>query len=276
MNIAVIFSPYDSGHYKKRLGLGAVALSESLEKRLLSKGHSVSRKEIVVDSTFPREVTTSFDVIRSISSAVSKAESQGEFPVIFSGNCNASAVGTLSGLKEKPGVIWFDCHGDFNTPETTVGGFLDGMAISIVTGDCWRALAASVPGFVPTAENCVVLVGSRDVDPLEETRLAKSAIQRISPSLLKKNPEALGTVSLPVKKVYLHIDLDVLDADFVKVNEYCEPGGLSPEDLYNAIRAIKRRYAIAAVGFTAYDPTFDPQRKIPEVVSEVVSILTEV
>lgn len=274
MNIAVIFSPYDSGHYKKRLGLGAVALSEFLEGRLLSLGHSVSKKEILIDTAFPREVTTSFDVIRSVSAAVSKAESQGEFPIIFSGNCNASAVGTLSGLKEKPGVIWFDCHGDFNTPETTTGGFLDGMAISIVTGDCWRALAASVPGFVPTAENCVVQVGSRDIDPLEETRLAKSAIQRVSPAVLKKNPDILSTVTLPVKKVYLHIDLDVLDADFVKVNEYCEPGGLSPEDLYNAIRAIKRRFTVAAVAFTAYDPTLDPQRKVQGVVSEVVSILT--
>ncbi|MBT1698787.1 arginase family protein, partial [Fulvivirgaceae bacterium PWU4] len=163
MNIAVIFAPYDSGHYKKRLALGAVALSEYLEKRLLSVGHSVSKKEIVIDTAFPREVTTSFDVIRAVSTAVSKAESQGAFPIVFSGNCNASAVGTLSGLKEKPGVIWFDCHGDFNTPETTTGGFLDGMAISIVTGDCWGALAASVPGFVPTAENCVVQVGSRDI-----------------------------------------------------------------------------------------------------------------
>ncbi|MBT1700992.1 arginase family protein [Fulvivirgaceae bacterium PWU4] len=109
---------------------------------------------------------------------------------------------------------------------------------------------------------------------MEETRLAKSAIQRVPPSLLKKNPDILSTISLPVKKVYLHIDLDVLDADFVKVNEYCETGGLSPEDLYNAIRTIKRRFGIAAVAFTAYDPTLDPQRKVPEVVGEVVSILT--
>lgn len=274
MNISVIFAPYDSGHHKKRLGLGAVTLSECLEKRLLSLGHSVTRKEIVVDATFSTEVTTSFDVIRSVSSAVSKAEDQGVFPIVFSGNCNAAAVGTLSGLKEKPGVIWFDCHGDFNTPETTIGGYLDGMTLSIVTGDCWCELAASVPGFIPTAENCVIQVGARDIDPLEEIRLAKSSIQRMSPALLKKTPDVLSTVSLPVKKVYLHIDLDVLDADFVKVNGYCTTGGLSPEDLYNAIRAIKRRFAIAAVAFTAYDPTLDPQRKVPEVVSEVVSILT--
>ncbi|MGI8721069.1 MAG: arginase family protein [Geodermatophilaceae bacterium] len=44
------------------------------------------------------------------------------------------------------GVVWFDAHGDLNTPETTTSGFLDGMPLAALTGHWWTGLAASIPG----------------------------------------------------------------------------------------------------------------------------------
>ena len=89
-------------------------------------------------------------------------------------------VGTLGGLGTGPtGVRWFDAHGDFNTPESTLGGFLDGMALAIATGRCWIGLAATVPGFTPVAEENVVLVGARDLDPAEGELLRASRVQHL-------------------------------------------------------------------------------------------------
>ena len=51
----------------------------------------------------------------------------GELPVVLSGSCFA-AVGVVAGLGEpRPGVVWLDAHGDYNEPETSVYGYLDGM-----------------------------------------------------------------------------------------------------------------------------------------------------
>jgi arginase len=46
------------------------------------------------------------------------------------GDC-AFVPGSLAGLKTvykgKPGMVWLDAHGDFNTPETSPSGFIGGI-----------------------------------------------------------------------------------------------------------------------------------------------------
>src|SRR5687767_1880913 len=113
------------------------------------------------------EIGTAFDLDRQLAREVAAARLRSAFPLTLAGNCITS-VGTVGGLGAgATGVLWFDAHGDFNTPETTIGGFLDGMALATVVGRCWRSLAAGVPGFTPVAEENVVLVGARDLDPAE-------------------------------------------------------------------------------------------------------------
>ena len=83
-------------------------------------------------------------------------------------------------MGEPPSVLWLDAHGDYNTPETTTGGFLDGMALAMLTGRCWRAMTAQVPGFEPVAEKRVVMFGTRDLDSAggELLRSSRIRIQR--------------------------------------------------------------------------------------------------
>src|SRR5262245_38214791 len=47
-------------------------------------------------------------------------------PIVVSGDCTTS-LGILTGVQRKgldPAIVWFDAHGDFNTDETTVSGYL--------------------------------------------------------------------------------------------------------------------------------------------------------
>src|SRR5208282_4346020 len=75
--------------------------------------------------------------------------------VILAGNCN-SCLGTLRGLEavaqSDPGIVWLDAHGDFNTPETTISGALEGMSLAIATGHCHPELMPR-----PVPEENVVL-----------------------------------------------------------------------------------------------------------------------
>jgi arginase len=273
MKISLIASPYDSGYHKKRLALGSVVLLDSLRKHLIENHHEISTHELTLPlNSFPTEVTESFAVNRELSGLVSKATENGELPVVLAGNCN-TAVGTIGGLQGENGVAWFDCHGDFNTPETTVGGFLDGMALSMVTGRCWKSLTGSVPGFHAVTDDKIVLIGARDFDPEETKNLTHSAIQLITPEMLKGDQQSIRDHFPVVESIYLHVDLDVIDPQYVKVNAYSTPGGLSPEDLFKVITLIRNQYQIAAVAFTAYDPSLDPDRKIERVVNKIMGII---
>ena len=81
----------------------------------------------------PNEVADSFDVIRSVRAAVSEAVADGRFPLVLAVNCFTS-LGTVTGVGRDLGVIWFDAHGDFHTPDSTPTGFLDGMGFAMLTG----------------------------------------------------------------------------------------------------------------------------------------------
>ena len=95
-------------------------------------------------AAFQAENETAFELMGAIAAEVARATADGELPIVLAGNCTSS-VGTVAGLgSARVGVVWFDSHGDFNTPETTTTGFLDGMAVAILTGHCWRQAAGRV------------------------------------------------------------------------------------------------------------------------------------
>src|SRR5215210_4485748 len=156
-------------------------------------------------------IQAAFELDRQLSRSVSSAISRDAFPVVLSGNC-ISSLGTVSGIGERElGVIWFDAHGDLHTPETTQSGFLDGMALAILTGRCWNALAAGIPGFSPVADERVMLVGARDLDTGEETLLSSSSISRATLKTRAGFRADLVHFSETTREIYLHVDLDVLD-----------------------------------------------------------------
>jgi len=190
--------------------------------------------------------------------AVNEARDMNRLPIVLAGNCN-TAVGTLAGLgADSTGVIWFDAHADFNTPETTTSGFLDGTAVAILTGRCWTQLAATVPDFKPLPDDRVCLVGTRDIDSLEGGLLDESRVAVIPPRQLRSSlREKLSLMSKHVDRIYVHLDLDVLDTGVAVANKFAVSGGLTLEDMEYALSEIARLFRIAGLALSAYDPAAD-------------------
>jgi arginase len=192
---------------------------------------------------------------------VEAARDEGAFPLVLSGNCGPAAIGCVA-ADASSAVFWFDAHADFNTPDTTISGFLDGMALAAVTGRCWPTLASTVRGFRPVREDAVVLIGARDLDPAEAALLDRSRIRRVSPASMRPELSAeIGLVAETCAGAYLHVDLDVLDPSVGRMNDYAAPGGVSREDVTWAIREIARNFLVVGAALTAFDPAVDTDRR---------------
>lgn len=249
------------------MGLGpSCFLENGAVDRLVAGGHDVTVATVDPRPSFPAEIATGFAVMRGVAEAVQAAIDDTAFPLILAGNCNSS-VGTVSGLSpRRVGVVWFDAHADFETPDSTVSGFFDGMGLAILTGHGWQPLADSIPGFAPVDEGLVVLAGARDVEPLEKARLSRSRITWLSDRDLvatgadRRLMDALEDMTSLVDGVYLHIDLDAHDARIAPANHYAPPGGLTPERLRELIALTASRIPVLAAALTAYDPAVDPGR----------------
>ncbi|CAN5879197.1 arginase family protein [soil metagenome] len=228
----------------------------------------------------PAEVATAFELDQLIAQEVRQSIKRSEFPLVLSGNCN-SAIGTISGAgADGLGIIWFDGHADFNTPKTTTTGFTDGMGLAIAVGHCWNTLAKSVPGFVPVPEVNVVLVGARDIEPAEQERLDSSYVTLLSASTIRESglSEALEAtlkdLRTRVDRVYVHLDLDVLDPEkLAPANEFAPSDGLFQAEVEAALRLVRQRFTMAAAGIASYDPAFDAQGEILRAVSVLTRAL---
>ena len=272
MDVEIIVVPYDSAHRGARMGAGPEALVHGgLPDRLVRAGHRVTCHTLEIPAgAWRAEIRTAFELASRIAQHVHSARASHRWPLVLAGNCN-SAVGVVAGIGPGTAVLWCDAHGDFNTPETTTGGFLDGMALATITGRCWRTLASQVPGFVPVSEAAVWLLGARDLDTAESELLDRSAIHRVpadtlTPAFASEIRGALG----PGAPLYLHLDLDVLDIAEGRANVYAGPGGASAA----ALAAFCRELAVpAAMTLSAYDPTCDTDGRVREAAIQAVEEL---
>lgn len=250
--------PYDSGRMDFRMGNGPARIAQQL-----ANCKAVSSERIIVEER-PFELGTTIRILRTASDKIRAAIDDNRFPVLLAGGC-INSLGLLSAINpDSTALIWFDAHADFNTPETTPSGFMDGMALATITGRCWRNLTSSVPGFRPLSEKDVVLIGARDLDPEERTSLEQSEITCVTSDSIRKNgvENAFREVLARIPgRAYFHIDLDVLDRSEACVNEYSSAGGLTVSELLQIIRFIGHNRAIVGAAITAYDPSVDHDSK---------------
>ena len=283
MKIRLIQVPYDSGSYNKRMGRGPFCfIKGGLVETLKEKGYPIEEVVIKSKKNFSMEIGTTFELLGLVASEVGDSISKKAFPIILAGNCNTT-VGAISGLpSQKLGLIWFDAHGDFNTPETTTSGFLDAMGLSLITGHCWQEMAKKIPGYRALPEDQVLLVGARDFDDIEHSRLESSEIAHLRWDEIRElgidksmNPH-LHRLYRKVSQVYLHVDMDVHDANLAPANLYKPEGGLTPMEVKDAVRNITSQFHICGASVTAFDPDSDENNKGLNACIELIQLICEI
>jgi arginase len=275
MEIDILLVPYDSARRGERMGAGPEALIEAgLQARLEQHGHRVRRTVIEPPiGSWRAEIHTTFELAVILASAVRSTRAAGRFPLVLAGNCSA-ALGVCAGLGGDVAVLWADAHADFNTPDTTVTGFLDGMTLATLTGRCWTTMAAQIPGFVSIRADRVWLLGARALDPPESEALRHSAIRRVTAEALDDRvAEQIGRELGGITPRYLHLDLDVLEPSAGRANEYAAPGGVSPAVLAAFCTALRQHAPPAAVTLSAYDPAADADGRACETALFVLDAL---
>ena len=266
--------PYELDRLRYGVGRGPEHLLEAgAVEALAAGGASVTTELIELDSRHSDEIEACFKLISRVSRSVRNAREAGAFPVVLSGSCFAG-VGVVAGLgEEAPGVAWFDAHGDFNEPASTVSGYFDGMPVAVLTGDAWQTLLSAVPGGRALPETSIVHVGGRDFDPPEEKRFLASELLRVAPDRLRSTDallEAAGALQPSPSGLYVHVDLDVLDGDDGAVNVYSAPDGVSGAELESLVGSLLDGFPVRALSLTAYDPEVDVEDRVPAIATALL------
>jgi arginase len=179
--------------------------------------------------------------------------------LVLGGDCTSHA-GAMAGIRQarpgtRLGLVWFDAHGDFNTPDTTPSGNVWGMPFAMACGRGDPDLVAAVDG--PTVREADAgLFGGQVLDETESRMLAASPVALFGAGMLAD--EAGGAAVAGWSRVisgridgwYVGVDLDALDASGGWAVAMPEPDGLALETVIATIRLIAGSGA-PVVGFGA-------------------------
>lgn len=237
------------------------------------QGSPASRAMLLVDGAtaiagdLPRKDTTVLDVpleageslgtgVRRLSSLLRVRELIAEHMtdaddqiVLVGGDCSVS-VFALSAIDTSDlAVLWCDAHPDLNDPSTSPSGAFSGMSLGAVLGDGEPQLALN-PG-IPAER--VVLLGARSVDDGEKSRL--DALRTLSPEDTQ-DPDAVAEAlrATGASRVWVHIDVDVIDpAEFEGVSD-AEPFGVSTAALAAAVKRVRQDLPLAGATIAGFAP----------------------
>jgi arginase len=276
------------------MGLAVKALRELGIAEVVKRQASVFRdlgdvtlSEIEADSgppnlrNFPQYLKDIDTVFRASSQVGSD-----DFVFCLGGECTFIA-GTLAGFKTKfrgnPGILWMDAHGDFNTPETTISGFIGGMCLASACGRGPK-LSSDIESSRPLlSEENVVHLASRALDPLEEKAMRSSPLRMYSAAdahrigIAKVARAAAEFLADRSDWIICHLDVDSIDPGIISAVNFPEKGsGLTLEEVETVVHELRRTGKLKVFDLAAYNPNLDPKQdsgnKLLNLTSEILSI----
>jgi arginase len=195
------------------------------------------------------------------------------------GGDHSIAIGTVSGLDaDSLGVIWFDAHGDFNTPETTLSGNVHGMGLAALLGEGSFADLPWARASAVSAEN-VAIVGACDLDPDERNLLAGSDVSVYTMSDIDNRgvttvvDAALSVVTDGVDGLHVSLDLDWLDPDEAPGVGTPVRGGVTYREAHAAMEIVHKQAGqrLCALELVEVNPILDEHNRTAELACELAA-----
>jgi arginase len=183
--------------------------------------------------------------------------------ITIGGDCGVSLASVQRAVSAAPSgttaLVWFDAHGDLNDTASSPSGAFAGMVLRALLGDAPEQLASA--GSEVVQPDHVILAGARALDDEEVDYLERSGIHQVNPDPLSAADD--GSLQEAVvravrdsgaTRVYLHVDLDVLDPGEIHGVSEAEPFGLTPGELTGALRALRTEFELAGATVAGFAP----------------------
>ena len=280
-SIDIIGVPVDLGAGRRGVDMGPSAIRiADLEPRLEQLGHKVQDigdLDVMIPETQKvgegklRYKVPILAACQELCEKVEKSLEKSRLPLVLGGD-HSIAIGSVAGSSnyfarqgDALGLIWFDAHGDANTPETTPSGNIHGMSLAIAMGlgdpDLVQ-LGGRTPKVLPRN---IVLIGIRDLDLGERDTLKKSGVTVYTMRDVDERgmrdvvDEAIRIASDNTAGIHLSFDLDVVDPEDAPGTGTPVWGGITYREAHLALEMLADRAQIVAIDLVEVNPVLDTQ-----------------
>ncbi|MDQ4019655.1 MAG: arginase [Actinomycetota bacterium] len=213
-----------------------------------------------------------------IAAEVCRAVDEGLLPLVLGGD-HSIALGTVGGMASRRGpgaAIWFDAHGDLNTPETTPSGNVHGMPLAAALGqaeDGFRSEAWPLPALDPSR---VSLIGIRSLDEGERRIVRELGIAVFTMSEIdRRGVQAVVGEALERARgapfVHVSLDMDVVDPDVAPGVGTPVRGGLSYREAHLAMELAAESGLLDSLEIVEVNPILDHRNETAALAVELAA-----
>lgn len=293
--VHIVGVPLDHGAGRRGVGMGPAALRiaglHDALKRLDRDVHDRGDIDIPapeIESQGDEKARFLTCIARTCSSLAQEVRSvfaANALPLVLGGD-HSIAIGTISGAanflssdSERPpklAVVWFDAHGDINTPDTTRSGNIHGMPVSCLLGNGPAALTGI--GFdgpkIPPA--MFAQIGLRDIDETEKRLLRESGIHtytmaEIDHRRMRNVMEEVVALTAGADMLHVSFDIDAVDPSVAPGTGTPKLGGLTYREAHLAMEMLADTGRVTSVEMVEVNPTLDDGNKTAELAVELIA-----
>jgi len=294
--IRLIGVPLDLGAGRRGVDMGPSAFRVAeIHARVRSLGYEVSDHgdiNVFIQEThdpgdprmkYLKEIRHTCEEVRD---EVDRALGECAMPVVLGGD-HSIAMGTIAGVSrhfrkqdERIGLIWFDAHGDMNTPETSPSGNIHGMPLAVALGIGEKSLVSLAGDEGPMVEGArAAVVGLRDVDPAEKENIRESGIGAFTMRDIDERgmravmEEAIKRATAGTTGMHVSFDLDGIDPDHAPGVGTASPGGLSYREAHLAMEMLFDTGKVLSAEFVEVNPVLDHRNTTAKLGVELLASL---
>jgi arginase len=277
--ISIVGAPMDLGQLRRGVDMGPSAIRYAgVVERLESLGYQVDdlgdieigRDRLTTDPlTGLRNLEAVVQASAKVAEKVDKIMKEGSFPLVLGGD-HSIAIGTLAGISKyfkNLGVIWFDAHGDLNTPETSPSGNIHGMPLAVSLG-LGETTLTQIGGYCPKIQpENIVIIGARSLDEGEKRLIKEKGIKVYTMheidrlGIPKVIEETIAYFKNRSDGVHLSLDLDGLDPLYAPGVGTPVEGGLNYRESHLAMEMLFESGMITSAEFVEVNPILDERNK---------------
>jgi arginase len=236
-------------------------------------------REVHGNAKYLPEIT---EACQALAEKVNTVLQHGGIPVVLGGD-HSIAIGSVSGLaayyrrqEKRVGVLWFDAHGDMNTPESSPSGNIHGMPFAAILGRGATELT-HISGFAPKvqAEDCA-LIGARDVDPTEAEIMRNSGVRIYTMREVDERgmsacvDEAIAIASRHTVGFHVTMDMDFVDPDYAPGVGTPVSGGPTYRESHLAMEKVADSGKMLSFELTEVNPVLDTANRTAELGVQLI------
>lgn len=290
-HISIIGVPMDLGQTRRGVDMGPSAIRYAgIMERLEKLQYNINDLGDIQVPQRPREqdrneklknVNEIIQVSEQLAKKVQAEVAQKQFPLVLGGD-HSIAIGTLAGLAdhyENLGLIWYDAHGDINTPETSPSGNIHGMPLAASLGYGDNRLTSILSDHPKIKPENIVLIGIRDLDDGEKDMIRQLGIKTYTmheidrlgmPQVIE---ETIAYLRAKTDGVHLSFDLDGIDPSEAPGVGTPVPGGATFRETHLALEMLHESHMITSAEFVEVNPMLDIRSKTADLTVALIGSL---